>query len=49
MMFYSVHTVAQVLKNKTHNKCMKNIRLSLIGTFKSGAPHALLKAPYANR
>jgi len=32
-----------------HNKSIKNIRLSLIGTFKSGAPHALLKAPYAKR
>jgi len=34
---------------KMPNKRIKNIRLSLIGTFKSGAPHALLKAPYAKR
>ena len=34
---------------KTPNKCIKTIRLPLIGTFKSGAPHTLLKAPYANR
>jgi len=34
---------------KTHNKCIKNIRLSLIGTFKRGALASLLKAPYAKR
>ena len=32
-----------------HNKCIKLIRLSLIGTFKRGAIASLLKAPYANR
>ena len=34
---------------KKHNKCIKTIRLSLIGTFKRGALASLLKAPYANR
>jgi hypothetical protein len=34
---------------KKYNKCIKNIRLSLIGTFKSGALASHLKAPYANR
>ncbi len=37
------------MKTKIPNKSIKNIRLSLIGTLKSGAPHALLKAPYAKR
>ena len=31
------------------NKCIKIIRLSLIGTFKSGALASLLNAPYAKR
>ncbi|MFK5915570.1 MAG: hypothetical protein QM484_14480, partial [Woeseiaceae bacterium] len=30
-------------------KCIKTIRLSLIGTFKRGAFASLLKAPYAKR
>ena len=34
---------------KSANKQIKIVRLSLSGTFKSGAPHALLKAPYLSR
>jgi len=37
------------LKIKQPNKSIKNIRLSLIGTFKSGALASLLNAPYAKR
>ena len=37
------------IKCKTHNKSIKNIRLPLIGTFKSGALASLLNAPYAKR
>ena len=33
---------------KTHNKAIKPFA-TLTGTFKSGAPHAHLKAPYLNR
>jgi len=43
--------MAQTQNNKmlkTHNKTIKPFA-TLTGAFKSGAPHALLKAPYLNR